>query len=96
MDHDQRLNIFSVRHNNYRRGIFLPLFRLGTALEKFQYIRGSCNHQLFRLYLLRTEDEQKVSSDVQRDLYVEALIDRDLGNRLRVVAVPPNLTYSPA
>jgi hypothetical protein len=36
MDHRQRLNIFVVLHNNYRRGLFLPLFRLGTALEKFQ------------------------------------------------------------
>ncbi len=34
MDNDQRLNIFSVFHNNNRRDLFLPLFHMGSALEK--------------------------------------------------------------
>lgn len=56
MDNGQRLNIFSVFHHNYRRDLFLPLFSLGLALEKVRYVGGSCNHKLFRIYLLRTED----------------------------------------
>jgi hypothetical protein len=34
MDYGQRLNIFSVFLNNYHRDLFLPLFHLGSALEK--------------------------------------------------------------
>ena len=56
MDHGKRLNIFSVFHHYHHRDLFLPLFRLGLALEKVRYIGGSCNHKLFRIYLLRTED----------------------------------------
>ena len=36
MDYGQRLNIFSIFHNNHRRHLFLPLLRMGTALEKFR------------------------------------------------------------